>query len=94
MRNEAADIVQDQIEETPEWKAKARVAGTAAWDATRAAYNELHDKTVQYSKATDEAIRQRPYASLGIAFGVGCLLGLLFTSRSSSNRKSKEDCCD
>ncbi len=87
MRNEAADIVQDTIEETPEWKAKAKVAGNAAWDATKSAYQELQDKTTACTKATDQAIRENPYYSVGIAFGVGCLLGFLLTRGG----KSKED---
>jgi len=77
MTNQAADIVQETPEATPEWKYKARVARNAALDATRAAYQELHHRTVEYSRATDSAIRQRPYMSLGIIFGVGCLIGFL-----------------
>ena len=79
MTNEGADIIQDTIEETPEWKAKAKVAGTAARDAAKAAYQELQEKTVACSKATDQAIRENPYWSVGAAFAAGCLLGFLFT---------------
>ncbi len=86
MRNEAADIVQEQLEETAEWKAKARVAGTAAMEASRAAYQEIHDKTLEYSKATDQAIRQSPYKALGIVFGVGCFLGFLLTRGGKSEK--------
>ncbi len=82
MRNEAGDIVQDQEVEdlkqlSQEWKEKARAAGNAAWDATRATYQQLSDKTIEYSKATDKVIREKPYAALGIAFGVGVAIGLL-----------------
>ncbi|MEO5802899.1 MAG: hypothetical protein ABIR24_05165 [Verrucomicrobiota bacterium] len=84
MRNEAADIVQDSAEElAQEWKAKAKAAGTAAWDATRATYQQLQDRTIEYSKATDRAIREKPYVAVGIAFGVGMLIGLLATGRRS-----------
>ena len=87
MRNEAADIVQDQADDlNQEWKSKARAAGTAAWDATKATYQQIQNKTVQYSKMTDRAIREKPYVALGIAFGVGMLLGLL-----ASRRKSAEE---
>ena len=86
MRNEAADIVQDNVEElkeaTQEWKEKARVAGTAAWDATKATYQQLQDKTVAGAKATDQAIRANPYIALGCAMGAGLLLGL-FLARGS-----------
>jgi ElaB/YqjD/DUF883 family membrane-anchored ribosome-binding protein len=83
MRNEAGDIVQDSPEETgQEWKAKARAAGTAAWDATRATYQQLQDKTIEYSKATDRIIHEKPYPAIGIAFGLGMLIGFLATGRS------------
>lgn len=85
MRNEAGDIVQDHAEELgQEWKLKAKAAGTAAWDATRATYQQLQDKTAEYSKATDRAIREQPYAALGIAFGLGMVIGLLAGRGSSS----------
>ncbi len=87
MRNEAADIVQDNVEElkesTQEWKEKAKAAGTAAWDATRATYQQLQDKTIAGAKATDVAIRENPYIALGCAFGAGLLLGV-FLARGGS----------
>ena len=82
MRNEAGDIVQDPEELAHEWKAKAKAAGSAAWDATRATYQQIQGKTAEYSKATDRAIREKPYIAVGIAFGFGMLIGLLATGRS------------
>ncbi len=93
MRNEAGDIVQDELDEmkhtAEDLKAKARAAGTAAWDATKATYQQIQDKTVEYSKATDQAIREKPYAAIGIAFGIGIALGLLVTSRKSSEEEEE-----
>lgn len=92
MRNEAGDIAQDQGEESnaaQEWKAKARAAGTAAWDATRATYEQLHEKTLEYSKATDRAIHEKPYVAIGVAFGVGVLLGYLAAGRNCSEEKEE-----
>ena len=37
----------------------------------------LQQKTVAAAKATDKAVREHPYQSLGIAFGVGVLIGVL-----------------
>ncbi len=88
MRNEAADIVQDNVDElketTQEWKEKAKAAGEAAWDATKATYQQLQDKTVAGAKATDKAIRENPYIALGCAFGAGLLLGV-FLARGGSD---------
>jgi ElaB/YqjD/DUF883 family membrane-anchored ribosome-binding protein len=94
MRNEAGDIVQDQAEDLKqsgqEWLTKARAAGTAAWDATRATYQQIQDKTIEYSKVTDQAIREKPYVAVGIAFGVGMLIGLLATSGKSSEKEDED----
>lgn len=55
---------------------KALVAGEAAWDVTRATYQQLHDKTMEYSRITDQAIRTNPYAAVGFGFGIGLLIGM------------------
>jgi ElaB/YqjD/DUF883 family membrane-anchored ribosome-binding protein len=46
------------------------------WQETRA---NIQEKTLESARATDRAIRQNPYAFLGIAFGVGLLIGVLAT---------------
>lgn len=92
MRNEPTDVAQDQGEESnaaQEWKAKARAAGTAAWDATRATYQQLQDKTIEYTQATDRAIHEKPYVAIGVAFGVGVLLGYLVAGRNCSEEKEE-----
>ena len=37
----------------------------------------LQNQTTAAAKATDKAIREHPYQAVGIAFGVGVLLGVL-----------------
>ena len=37
----------------------------------------LQDETVAAAKATDKAVREHPYQAIGIAFGVGVLIGAL-----------------
>jgi len=41
----------------------------------------LQDKTIAAAKATDKVIREHPYESIGVAFGVGLLIGVLVTRR-------------
>jgi ElaB/YqjD/DUF883 family membrane-anchored ribosome-binding protein len=81
MQNDTTERIDEKLEDlnetTQEWKSKARAAGSAAMDATRAGCQQLQDKTIEYSKATDKAIRENPYVALGCAFGAGLLLGLL-----------------
>lgn len=49
----------------------------AAIDRASAICQRLQDKTVAAAKATDEAIREHPYQTAGVAFGVGLLIGVL-----------------
>ncbi len=42
---------------------------------------KLEEKTVAAAKVTDQTIRAHPYESIGIAFGVGLLLGMLVTRK-------------
>ena len=37
----------------------------------------LEEKTVAAAKTADKAVRAHPYTALGIAFGVGLLVGVL-----------------
>jgi ElaB/YqjD/DUF883 family membrane-anchored ribosome-binding protein len=37
----------------------------------------LQDETAAAAKATDKAVREHPYQAIGIAFGVGLLVGVV-----------------
>ena len=50
-------------------------------EAARETYSRMQDKAVQGAKATDKAIRENPYQAIGIAFGVGALVGFLLSRR-------------
>ena len=41
------------------------------------ACERLQNQTAAAAKATDKTIREYPYPAIGIAFGVGVLIGLL-----------------
>jgi ElaB/YqjD/DUF883 family membrane-anchored ribosome-binding protein len=58
---------------------RTRLAG--ALESARATSAHLQDKTVQAAKATDRVIREHPYESIGIAFGVGLLVGVLMNRK-------------
>jgi ElaB/YqjD/DUF883 family membrane-anchored ribosome-binding protein len=55
----------------------ARTRLSAALESARETGRRLHEQTVAGAKATDRAIREHPYQSIGIAFGVGLLIGVL-----------------
>jgi ElaB/YqjD/DUF883 family membrane-anchored ribosome-binding protein len=73
--NATADIAGDKV-------ASARKRLATALDSGRAALNEVREKAIAGARATDEAIREHPYQSIGVALGVGVLLGFLLSRRS------------
>jgi ElaB/YqjD/DUF883 family membrane-anchored ribosome-binding protein len=54
-----------------------RLRLSSAIDSAKATYRRLEEKAVAGAKATDRVIRDHPYESLGIAFGLGLLVGVL-----------------
>jgi ElaB/YqjD/DUF883 family membrane-anchored ribosome-binding protein len=50
---------------------------SSAIESAKTTYHRLEEKTVAGAKATDKAIRAHPYESLGVAFGMGLLVGVL-----------------
>jgi len=50
---------------------------TSALDSAKVTAQRLEEKTIEAAKATDRTIREHPYQSIGIAFGVGLLIGVL-----------------
>jgi ElaB/YqjD/DUF883 family membrane-anchored ribosome-binding protein len=59
---------------------KAKLARTRlaeALEKAKGTYRQLEEKTVAAARATDKVIREHPYESIGVAFGVGLLIGVL-----------------
>lgn len=53
----------------------------AAIDKAKEVYERLEDRSVAAAKATDKAVRRHPYETIGLAFGVGLLVGVLSMRR-------------
>lgn len=69
-----AEVAEDKVIE-------ARKRLSSALDRGRDVYERVHDKAIQGARATDEMVRSHPYQTIGMAFGVGTLLGFLLTRR-------------
>jgi ElaB/YqjD/DUF883 family membrane-anchored ribosome-binding protein len=54
---------------------------STALEAAKGTCNRLQDKTAEVAKATDKCIRDHPYQTIGVAFGVGVLLGVLISRK-------------
>jgi ElaB/YqjD/DUF883 family membrane-anchored ribosome-binding protein len=52
-----------------------------AMDAAKDTCAKLEKKVAAGAKATDRVIRENPYQSLGVAFGLGLLIGVLVTRK-------------
>ena len=69
-----ADVAGEKVGE-----ARRRLA--AALDKGKELYGRVRDKAVEGAKATDETVRAHPYEAIGMAFGVGALIGFLLSRR-------------
>lgn len=78
---DAEDLLKATAGEAGEKVKEVRGRLSSALESAKATCENLQDKTVQAAKATDYAIREHPYESIGIAFGVGLLIGVLVGRR-------------
>ena len=78
---DAEDLLKATAGQAGEKIGEVRSRLTGALESAKATYAQIQDKTVQAAKTTDKVIRDHPYESLGIAFGVGLLIGVLVTRK-------------
>jgi ElaB/YqjD/DUF883 family membrane-anchored ribosome-binding protein len=71
-----ADVAGDKV-------AEARQRLAAALESGKEIYGRVRDKAVEGAKVADEAVHEYPYQAIGIAFGVGALIGYLVSRRCS-----------
>jgi ElaB/YqjD/DUF883 family membrane-anchored ribosome-binding protein len=73
-----ADVAGEKVSE-----ARKRLA--AALENGKEIYGRVRDKAVEGAKATDQAVHEHPYQAIGIALGIGALIGYLAARRCSRN---------
>lgn len=78
---DARELIEATANVAGEKVAEARRRLGAAIDKGKDAWLVVQDSAVSGAKATDRVIRANPYPSVGIAFGLGLLLGFLVRSR-------------
>ena len=69
-----ADVAGEKVED-----ARKRLA--LALESAKDVADRVSDQAVDFAKATDAAMHEHVYRAIGIAFGVGALLGLLVSRR-------------
>ncbi len=83
-RSQAKRAVED-VEEV--WSGKNAIA--SAWRSTKDTCFRAQDKVIGTKEAIDERITGNIYSSIGIAFGVGAMVGYFVTSKPKRSRKRK-----
>jgi ElaB/YqjD/DUF883 family membrane-anchored ribosome-binding protein len=71
-----ADVAGEKVSD-----ARKRLA--AALERGKEIASRVREKAIEGAKATDEAVHEHPYQAIGIAFGVGAILGYLVSRRCS-----------
>jgi ElaB/YqjD/DUF883 family membrane-anchored ribosome-binding protein len=75
------DLLRAGAHELGERGAAARERLAAALEVAKETRDRLQERALESAKATDRMIREHPYQSIGVAFGVGLLLGVLVNRR-------------
>jgi ElaB/YqjD/DUF883 family membrane-anchored ribosome-binding protein len=89
IRDSMGDLVEDTrallaatADVTSEKVASARERVASALEAAKDTYAEAQKSVVAGAKTTDKLVRDHPYHAIGIAFGVGALIGVLLGRRN------------
>ncbi len=75
------ELLKAGAEDLSERGAAAREKLAAALEVARQTQRRLQEGMVAGARATDRLIRDYPYHSIGIAFGLGLLIGVLAARR-------------
>ena len=75
------ELLQAGASELSEKGRAARARLAAALDAARETGRKLQEQTIAGARVTDRVIREHPYQSIGLAFGIGLLIGVLINRK-------------
>jgi len=85
LTRDAEDLLKATAGDVSEKAKEARARVSAALERAKITCTHLQEQTVATAKAAarkaDTVIRGHPYESIGVAFGVGVLIGVLVTRR-------------
>lgn len=85
LTRDAEDLLKATVGDVSEKAKEARTRMTAALERAKTTCSQLQERTGDTARAAarkaDSMIREHPYESIGIAFGVGLLLGALLARK-------------
>jgi len=79
--NDGEELLRAGAANLGERSAAARQRLAAALESAKQTRNRLEQHARETAQATDKVIREHPYQSIGVAFGVGLLIGVLVNRR-------------
>ena len=85
LAEDARALLSATVDVAGEKVAEARKRLAAALDKGKEMYGCVREKAAEGVKAADETLRDHPYEAVGIALGVGALIGYLAARRCGRN---------
>ena len=79
--HDGEELLKAGASELSERGTAARERLSAALELAKETGRKLEERAMVTVKATDRVIREHPYESIGIAFGIGMLLGVLINRK-------------
>ena len=77
LMHDAEELMKATASQAGEKVAELRSRLGVALESAKGTCHRLEETTAAAAKATDRTIREHPYESLAVAFGVGLLVGVL-----------------
>jgi ElaB/YqjD/DUF883 family membrane-anchored ribosome-binding protein len=81
LAHDAEELLKVTAGEVGEKAKEARNRLAATLESAKESCRRLEEKTIATAKAADKVIREHPYQSIGVAFGVGLLIGVLINRK-------------
>jgi ElaB/YqjD/DUF883 family membrane-anchored ribosome-binding protein len=83
--SDSRELLHNSVSATGEQARATRERLGEALESATVACRQLEEKARQCVKATDKAVRAHPYQSIGVAFGLGLLIGVLMARKLQMN---------
>jgi Uncharacterized conserved protein len=75
------ELLRAGVQDLSEKGVAARERLAAALEVAKETRRRLEERAIAGAKATDKLVREYPYQSLGAAFGIGLIIGVLANRR-------------
>ncbi|MBP9902987.1 MAG: DUF883 family protein [Verrucomicrobiota bacterium] len=81
LSRDAEALMQSTAGQAGEKAVELRARLAAALESAKASCQRVEAKAIAGAKVADRTIREHPYESIGVAFGIGLLIGVLVGRR-------------